>query len=200
LEGEHLMAGPRLSFPRLQRRPSGERAPLPLSSAAEAIRANLAERCHQLAELDPRSLDLAAMVLALLHEGCRGRMTELRGTHSPEYRRRQLLGRDGLQVEGLCYLAIHAPEAVAAALRPLAAEVDHRLEPLEPDETAGVPVALAHVAREFGEATGGIIARLQDGLTGEEAVECDALVHELKQALALLEAALHNEAMGERTR
>ena len=192
------MAGPRLSFPRLQRRLSGERAPLPLSTAAEAIRENLADRCHQLTELDPRSLDLAAMVLAVLHEGCRGRMTELRGTSVPEHRRRQLLGRDGLQVEGLCYLAIHAPDAVAAALEPLVAEVGHRLEPLEPDETVGVSVALAHMAREFGETTGGIIARLQDGLTGEEACECDGLLHELKQALAELEAALHDQAMGGR--
>jgi len=194
------MAGPRLSFPRLQRRLSGERAPLPLSTAAEAIRENLADRCHQLTELDPRSLDLAAMVLAVLHEGCRGRMTELRGTSVPEHRRRQLLGRDGLQVEGLCYLAIHAPDAVAAALEPLAAEVGHRLEPLEPDVAASVGVELAHLVRAAGEVIGGIATRLEDGLSAEEASEADGLLHDLKQQMAELEASLHAVAMGERGR
>ena len=194
------MAGPRLSFPRLQRRASGERAPLPLSTAAEAIRANLADRCHQLAELDPRSLDLAAMVLAILHEGCRGRMIELRGTSVPEHRRRQLLGRDGLQVEGLSYLAIHAPEAVAAALEPLVAEVGHRLEPLEPDVAASVGVELAHLVRAAGEVIGGIATRLEDGLSPEEASQADALLHDLKQQMAELEASLHAVAMGERGR
>lgn len=194
------MAGPRLSFPRLQRRPSGEWAPLPLSSAAEAIRANLAERCHQLAELDPRSLDLGAMVLAVLHEGCRGRMTELRGTSVPEHRRRQLLGRDGLQIEGLCYLAIHAPDAVATALEPLAAEVGHRLEPLEPDVAASVGVELAHLVRAAGEVIAGLTERLENGLTPEEACEADALVHELKTEIAKLEAAVHTVAFVERRR
>ena len=194
------MGTPRLRFPRLQRRLSGERAPLPLSTAAEAIRANLADRCHQLAELDPRSLDLAAMVLAVLHEGCRGRMTELRGTSVPEHRRRQLLGRDGLQVEALCYLAVHAPDAVTAALEPLAAEVGHRLEPLEPDVAASVGVELAHLVRAAGDVIGGIATRLEDGLSPEEATEADALLHNLKQQMVELEASLHAVAMGERAR
>jgi len=194
------MGVPRLRFPRLQRRASGERAPLPLSAAAEAIRENLSERVAQLRELEPRALDIAAMVLAALHEGCRGRMTELRGTHSPEYRRRQLLGRDGLPLEALAYLAIHAPEAVAAALDPLAAAIGHRLEPLEPDVAASVGVELAHLVRAAGEVIGGIATRLEDGLSPEEASQADALLHDLKQQMAELEASLHAVAMGERGR
>lgn len=190
------MATARVRFPRFNSRPAGERAPLPLSPAAIAIRENLAERRQGLAELEPRALDLAARVLAGIHEATCGHMTELRGSCSPEYRRRQLLGRDGLAVEDVAYLALHAPEAVTAGLAAMAAALDQRLEPCEPDGDAPVPVALAHAVQSSGALVAGIVARLQDGLTGDEAVECDALLHDFKEVLASLEAALHTEAMG----
>ena len=192
------MAGPRLTYPRLQRRSSDDRAPLPLSAAAEAIRENLAERCQQLTELDPRAINLAAAALAELHEGCRGRQTELRGTSSPEHCRRTLLGRDALSVERQAYLALHAPEAVQGFLQVMARAVGMTLQPAEPDDSASVSAELARLVRAAGEMASGIVQRLEDGLTAEEAVEGDALVHELKGHVANLEAALHNAVMGSR--
>ena len=193
------MGTPRLRFPRAYRHAPGHPAQLPVSAAAEAIAENIRERCGQLAELEPHAVNLAAIVLAALHEGCRGRMTELRGTHSPEYRRRQLLGRDGLQVEGLCYLAVNAPEAVAAALQPLMMQIGYRLDPVEPEEAASVPVELAHLVRSSSEVVAGLTTRLEDGLSAEEACEADALVHDLKTEIAKLEAAVHAVAFGECT-
>jgi hypothetical protein len=107
-------------------------------------------------------------------------------------------GSHGLPLEDLFALASLRPKTVAAALEPLAAEVGHRLEPLEPDVAASVGVELAHLVRAAGEVIGGIATRLEDGLSPEEASQADALLHDLKQALAELEAALHNQAMGNR--
>ena len=196
------MAGPRLSFPRLQRRLAREDEQVPLDEFAAPIRDRLAVERQRLDALMPESLDRAAESLALLHDDLRGEITTLAALlgRSPRYLRGELDGSHGLPLEDLFALASLRPKAVAAALEPLAAKIGCRLEPLEPDEAASVSVALAHMAREFGETTGGIIARLADGLTSEEACECDALLHELKQALAGLEAALHKEAMEERTR
>ena len=194
------MSGARLRYPCLQLRRAGSRAPLPLSPAAVAIRENLAERVQQLDELEPRALDLAAAALAALHEEVNGRMTELRGSGSPEHMRRRCLGRDGLSVETLAYLALHAPNGVAALLRVLGAAVGHTLEPDEPDEAASVATELAVVARAFGESVAAITARLEDGLTPEEAAECDGVLHGLERHIRGLEAALHDTAMGNSTR
>ena len=190
------MSGARLRVARVHRRTCTAPAPLPLSAAAVAIRDNLAERCQQLAELDPRAVDLAAAALAALHEVVNGRMTELRGAGSPEHMRRRCLGRDGLSVETLAYLALHAPDGAAALLRVLAAAVGYTMSPGEPDDAASVPVQLAHVERTFGASIAGITERLEDGLTPEEAAECDGLVHDLERQIRGLEAALHEAAMG----
>lgn len=190
------MAAPRLSFPRLHRRASDGAAPLPLSPVAVAVRENLAEHRHQLAELDPRALDLGAQMLAGIHEVLNGRMTELRGCGSPEYRRRQLLGRDGLPIEDVAYLALHAPEAVVPLLRILGAAVGHTVAPDEPDQAAGVAAELAGVEQAFGQSIAAITERLEDGLTPEEAAECDGRLHDLERHVRALEAALHERAMG----
>lgn len=190
------MAVPRFSFPRLQRRPSDKAAPLPLSPVAVAIRENLAERRHGLADLDPRALDLAAQMLAGIHEVLNGRMTELRGCGSPEYRRRQLLGRDGLPIEDLAYLALHAPEAVVPLLRILGRAVGCTVTADEPEQAAGVATELAGVETAFGESIAAITEHLEDGLTPEEACACDAYLHNLERHVKALEAALHERAMG----
>jgi hypothetical protein len=191
-----VVSGARLRFPRIHARPADERGPLPLSPSAVAIRENLAERCQQLDELDPRALDLAASALAALHEEVNGRMTELRGAGSPEHMRRRCLGRDGLSMETLGYLALYAPEGVAALLRVFGGAIGYTVTPDEPDECASVPVELAHVERAIGDALAGITERLEDGLTPEEAAECDALVHDLERHIRSLEAALHETALG----
>jgi hypothetical protein len=170
--------------------------PLPLSPAAVAIRENLAERCQQLAELEPRAVDLAAAALAALHDEVHGRMTELRGAGSPEHMRRRCLGRDGLSVETLAYLALHAPAGVSALLRVLAAAVGHTVSPDEPNECGSVAVELAHLERAVGESLGAITERFEDGLTPEEAAECDGVLHDLERHVRSLEAALHAAAMG----
>jgi hypothetical protein len=194
------MAGPRLSFPRLQRRLDPEGEQVPMDELAAPIRDRLALQRQRLDALMPECLDRAAESLAALHGDLRGEITALAAVlgRSPRYLRGELDGSHGLPLEDLFALASLRPKAVAAAIELLSTAMGYRLEPLEPDKTGGVPVALAHVAREFGETTGGIITRLQDGLTGEEACECDGLLHELKQALAELEAALHDQAMGGR--
>jgi hypothetical protein len=171
-----------------------------MDELAAPIRDRLALQRQRLDALMPECLDRAAESLALLHGDLRGEITALAALlgRSPRYLRGELDGSHGLPLEDLFALASLRPAAVRSALNRLAAEIGCRLDPLEPDKMRTVPVALAHVAREFGETTGGIIARLQDGLTGEEACECDGLLHELKQALAELEAALHDQAMGGR--
>jgi hypothetical protein len=190
------VSGARLRFPHVQPRADGSRAPLPLSPAAVAIRENLAERCQLLGELEPRALDVAAAALGSLHEVVNGRMTELRGAGSPEHMRRRCLGRDGLSVECLAYLALHAPDGVAALLRVIAGVVGYSVTPDEPDECASVPVELAHAERAIGDALAGITERIEGGLTPEEAAECDALVHDLERHIRSLEAALHETALG----
>ena len=194
------MAGPRLSFPRLQRRLDPEGEQVPMDELAAPIRDRLALERQRLDALMPQCLDRAAESLALLHDDLRGEITALAALlgRSPRYLRGELDGSHGLPLEDLFALATLRPKAVASALEPLAAEVGHRLEPLEPDVAASVGVELAHLVRAAGEVIGGIATRLEDGLSPEEASEADALLHDLKQALAELEAALHNQAMGNR--
>ena len=194
------MAGPRLRFPRLQRRLGHEGEQVPLDDLAAPIRDRLALERQRLDALMPQCLDRAAESLALLHDDLRGEITALAALlgRSPRYLRGELDGSHGLPLEDLFALATLRPKAVASALEPLAAEVGHRLEPLEPDVAASVGVELAHLVRAAGEVIGGIATRLEDGLSPEEATEADALLHNLKQALAELEAALHSQAMGGR--
>jgi len=196
------MAGPRLSFPRLQRRLPREDEQVPLDEFAAPIRDRLAVERQRLDALMPESLDRAAESLALLHDDLRGEITTLAALlgRSPRYLRGELDGSHGLPLEDLFALASLRPKTVAAALEPLAAEVGHRLEPLEPDVAASVGVELAHLVRAAGDVIGGIATRLEDGLSPEEATEADALLHNLKQQMVELEASLHAVAMGERAR
>lgn len=189
--------GGRVRFSCLQHRTAASRAPLPLSAMAVAIRENLAARRTELEGLDPLAMDLSAEVLAALHEGCHGRAAELRGTHSPEYRRRQLLGRDGLPVEGLAYLALHAPEAVVEALQVLARVLGYRMEWQEPDSSRSLTEEFATLCERSGTLASAVALALGDGVvTADEAVEIDRRLHVLRQDLAALEFAVHEVACG----
>ena len=88
---------------------------MPLSPAAELIRANLATRCQGLAELEPAALDLAARVLEQLHAASWGRMADLRDSRTARYREMQLAGERGLPLEDICALALEGGEDVVAA-------------------------------------------------------------------------------------
>ncbi len=57
-------------------------------------------------------------------------------------------------------------------------------------------VELARVERAFGESAAAITERLEDGLTPDEAAECDGVLHDMERHVRALEAALHDTAMG----
>jgi len=105
---------------------------------------------------------------------------------------------DAESFEDLFALASLRPKAVAAAIELLSAAIGYGLDPLEPDVAASVGVELAHLVRASSEVIAGLVTRLEDGLSPEEATEADALLHDLKQQIAELEASLHAVAMGER--
>lgn len=159
-----------MGTPRLHCVPPAPPSPVPLSPAADLIRTTLASRCQQLAALEPAALDLAARVLEQLHTACWSRQAELRGTHSPEYRRHQLAGAAGLPVEGLCYLTVRAPEAVRGALDVLAAAVGCRLSQL-PEAPRSLAREAARLSRAAGETAATIEETLEDGLVEPEELD-----------------------------
>jgi len=164
---------------------------------AVAIRENLAARRQELEALEPGALDLAAEFLAALHEGCHGRAAELRGTRSPEYRRRQLLGRDGLPVEGLTYLAHTAPDAVVEALQVLARHLGYRLQAEEPDAEASMATVAGRLIEQMGKTSSAIVQALADGqVSVEEACRIDGHIHILNLEQAALESEIHELALG----
>ena len=195
-----MMGAPRLRFPRLQRRSVLEPEQVPLDELAAPIRDQLALERQRLDALMPECLDRAAEGLALLHGELRGEITALAALlgRSPRYLRGELDGSHGLPFEDLFALATLRPKAVAAAIELLSAAIGYGLDPLEPDVAASVGVELAHLVRASSEVIAGLVTRLEDGLSPEEATEADALLHDLKQQIAELEASLHAVAMGER--
>ena len=179
------MASPRLHVHAVPAPPQ-----LPLSPSAEVIREHLELRHQELAALEPRALDLAASILAVLHAGIRGRAAELRGTKSPEYRRQQLMGRSALSVEGLCYLALHAPEDVVAALGVLLGRLGYRVEPGAAGQ-GSLASEGADVATSAGSLSAEVMRVLDDHrVTIAEVEELDRRLSLHKSEIADLEAAI----------
>lgn len=176
-------------------RPVRGGASLQLERSAEAIRINLAERRNRLASLSADAITLAAQCLDGMHGVAFGRIKSLRGADSPEYRSHQLIGRDALPLEDVCYLAIEAPEVVVPALQALARVVGYRLEPEETD-VGSVGREAADVAEVMGKLQATITRAIEAGITADKAVVLDAQLHEADKELKELESALHDVALG----
>jgi len=129
---------------------------VPLDDAEALIRDRLALERLRLDGIDPHALDLAARVLATLHEELCGDLVALAGDRTPRYRRGQLLGEHGMPLEDLAYLAIRRPAVCARALRHLGVE-----------ETPEPSPSLADAGARLAEATGALLAdilhALEDG-------------------------------------
>lgn len=101
------------------RRPGG--SPPGLSPAVLRVRNELAARRERLDHVAPEALDPAAEFLAELHGRLWGRAARLAGDRSPRYRRAQLAGERGVQLEDLCFLVLHDDQARGVVARLLGA-------------------------------------------------------------------------------
>jgi len=179
-----------MAVARIDSRPRYRGAQVPLPPMAALTRDQIAQRRAELEEHAPEAIDLAARVLARMHEELSGSLSALSGDRTPRYRRGQLGGEHSLPLEDLVLLALRAPAAVATGLGVLLQAIDYRLEPLAGD-VAGVGSEGADVARSAGRLTAAVIAAVEDGeLSVEEAERLDAELVEHKRELAELEAAV----------
>ena len=87
------------------------------SSFAGGVREELAARRERLDQVAPEALDLAADLLTELHALLWGHVYHLAGDRTPHYRRKQLSGEHALQLEDLCFMALHNDEVCAAVVR-----------------------------------------------------------------------------------
>ena len=178
-----------MSAARINGRARFRGAQVPLSPVAALTRDRIAERRAELEEHAPAAIDLAARVLARMHEELSGRLVELAADRTPRYRRGQLGGEHGLPVEDLVLLAQRAPAEVAAGLAVLLAAIGYRLEPLG-DAVKSVGSEGADVARSAGRLTAAVLEAIEDGdVSAEEADRLAGELAEHKRELAELEAA-----------
>ena len=176
-----------MAVARIDSRPRYRGAQVPLPPMAALTRDQIAQRRAELEEHAPEAIDLAARVLARMHEELSGSLSALSGDRTPRYRRGQLGGEHSLPLEDLVLLALRAPAAVATGLGVLLQAIDYRL----PGDVAGVGSEGADVARSAGRLTAAVIAAVEDGeLSVEEAERLDAELVEHKRELAELEAAV----------
>ena len=176
-----------MAVARIDSRPRYRGAQVPLPPMAALTRDQIAQRRAELEEHAPEAIDLAARVLARMHEELSGSLSALSGDRTPRYRRGQLGGEHSLPLEDLVLLALRAPAAVATGLGVLLQAIDYRLA----GDVAGVGSEGADVARSAGRLTAAVIAAVEDGeLSVEEAERLDAELVEHKRELAELEAAV----------
>jgi hypothetical protein len=107
--------------PEFRPNPDGPQDTREPSLCPDAIRDNLAVDNDWLDRNEPEVLDLAAESIRCQGDVLRGRISRLGGARSAEYRRGQMIGRKPITRSDDAWLAIHEPEALCAALRPILA-------------------------------------------------------------------------------
>jgi hypothetical protein len=178
-----------MSIPRLHVAAQPLRARVPLSPFADRVRDALSLRASEMDELCPEALDLAAELVAALHEQLLGRATECRGNRGAGYFRQALRGEHPLTLEDIARLALEEPEALVPALSILAARIGRQLAPAP--RMAPAAQAAADVASAAGEVSSGTLRALEDGVIDQ--AEAHALcpgVRRLADRVAILEASL----------
>lgn len=98
-----------------------------LTPHAELIRDRIAERRAKLDGSCPEAIDLAAAGLAILHDRLNGRLRELSGDHSADYRGLQVRGERSLHLTDIAYLATREPQVVASALSAMLEPLGYRV-------------------------------------------------------------------------
>jgi len=184
------VSAPRLKFPE-----QPLREPVPLEGFADRVRDAMGLRAQELEALNPEALDLAAQVVAALHDGLHGEATAHRGNRGANYFRQQLRGEHPISIEDLSRLALEAPVAVLGALTVLARELRYDLQPVAPTPSNNLHQELATFSRSAGSTAGGLADALADGRTTPEEARRElerlrAHKHDVARIEASLEAVL----------
>jgi hypothetical protein len=173
--------------PRLKVAPQPRGDQVPVDELSAPIRDRLALERQRLDAVDPAALDIAAGILAVLHQDLRGELATLAPllARTDRYLRGELLGEHGLPVEDLCVLRRHRPEAVARALEPLTAESTER------PPVAGLGAAGAALTEAGSRFLGDLLRALEDGrLTLSEIASLERDLDHLEQHVREARAAL----------
>lgn len=144
---------------------SAASTPVPLSGAAALISDHLRLRRPGLWEHNRAACELAAAVLAEIHEAARGHVTALRADRSARYRDGQLTGERQLGVEDLAAVALEDEQgraSVLAGLRVLLSAFGRDV--VERDQPTGsVAQHLGTMAQAAGRITAAVALVLEDG-------------------------------------
>jgi len=160
------MASPRL---KVAARPRA--AEVPLTPGAALIRERLLDRRRELAAECPEAIDWTALALELLHDRLWGRAAEVSGDRTPRYRRAQLSGERAFPLEDLVFVALHAPDAAAAAVEQLAVLCGRTTVPLR-QARGSLGRENAEVLEAFGAFESALALALEDGvLSARERLE-----------------------------
>ncbi len=177
--------------------PSANLSSVPMSGAAALIADHLRLRRPGLCEHNRAACELAAAVLAEIHEAARGHVAALRADRSARYRDGQFVGERQFGVEDMAAVALEDEQgkaAVVAGLRVLLAGLG--LEVVERDASSGsVAENLGVMATAAGRMVAAVALVLEDGRV--EAHEAAALRSEfatLKAGVQRLEHALNSAA------
>ena len=175
-------------------------AAAPEEPTKDRIRDAIAERSPRLDGIAPKAIDLAADVLAVLHQQLHGRAASLHGHRSAKARREQLRGEDALTIEDLAYLTLEAPRAIVLALDVLARRVGYRVVPVDPVAPSFGEV-LARQAESGGELlAAGMRANADGQVSPDEAQELRELVAQHERTIAQMKVVIDQgeRAAGER--
>ncbi len=170
---------------------SGSGATVPPVDPTAPVRDRLAERHPDIERSRPEVLDLVAEFRVEMGDALHGQASATAGVRSAAYRRQQLRGEHPLTDVDVAQLILDAPEAVAAALRPLVARLGYQLTPL-PDASAGIVRTCAQIARTAGEAVDEGLGATEDGrVDAEEERRIGEAATALERAAAELRASAH---------
>lgn len=177
--------------------PSTPPAPVPMNGAAALISDHLRLRRPGLWEHNRSACELAAAVLAEIHEASRGHVAALRADRSARYRDGQMTGERQLGVEDLAAVALESRqgrEAVLSGLRVLLSAFG--LDVLERDSHTGtVAQHLGQMATAAGRIVSAVALVLEDGrIEPHEAAGLGAEFAALKANVQRLEHAINSTA------
>ncbi len=145
--------------PRLKVAPYRQADQVPTDELVAPVRDRLALERQRLDAVDPAALDLAAGILAVLHQDLRGELSAIAPAlaRTDRYLRGELLGEHGFPIEDVCALARCRPAAVARALRPLT------VTPKEAAPSEGLGSAGAALSEAGGVFLADLLRALEDG-------------------------------------
>lgn len=172
-------------------------APVPMRGSAALIADHLRLRRPGLWEHNRSACELAAAVLAEIHEAARGHVAALRADRSARYRDGQLTGERQLGVEDLAAVALESEQgraSVLAGLRVLLSAFGRDV--VERDQPTGsVAQHLGTMAQAAARITAAVALVLEDGrVEPHEVAGLGAQFAELQAEVARCERALCSAA------